>query len=121
MRMNVRFFNGTKEQYLNLATHNPLGLYFCEDTGEMFKGDILITDGTRIIPTFADLPEFHCAADGVIYYTLDTQNGYLLNQDRDGWIPIINSNSEETKQELKDYIDEKLGTISGGTLDGGEI
>ena len=36
--MNVRFFGGTKAEYLSLkAPRNPLGLYFCEDTQELLN------------------------------------------------------------------------------------
>ena len=96
-------------------------LDFCTDSGALYRGNQLLSDGARIVGSYSDLPDFNVAADGIIYYVLDTRNGYLLNQTKDGWISIMNANSEETKQELKDYIDEKLGIISGGTLDGGEI
>lgn len=86
---NVKFYTGTKEQYLSLASHNPLALYFCDDTGELFKGDILLSDGVRIVPTRADLPECNCAADGVVYYIADTKNGYMLSPDRTEWLQTI--------------------------------
>lgn len=140
---NVRFFKGLKETYLNLATpRNEDALYFCIDTQELFLGDKILSDGARIVPTYDDLPACLCAADGVIYYTADTHNGYMLNQARDGWMqvvyaPITDVNSVpeedadkvtatvgaviEAKQELKAYVDEQVSTGGAGTLDGGEI
>ena len=86
---NVRFYSGTKEQYLSLVSHNPLALYFCDDTGELFKGDVLLSDGVRIVPTRADLPECRCAAEGVVYYIADTKSGYMLSPDRTEWLQTI--------------------------------
>lgn len=86
---NVRFYSGTKEQYLNLASHNPLALYFCEDTGELFKGDICLSDGIRIVPTRADLPECSCAADGIVYFIAETKSGFMISPDRTEWLQTI--------------------------------
>lgn len=86
---NVRFYSGTKEQYLSLASHNPLALYFCEDTGEMYKGSICLTDGIRIVPTRADLPECPCAADGVVYFIAETKSGFMISPDRTEWLQTI--------------------------------
>lgn len=89
MAQNVRFYSGTKKQYLSLAEHNPLALYFCDDTGELFKGDILLTDGVRVVPTRADLPSFDCAAEGVVYYIADTRAGFMIAPTRDAWLQTI--------------------------------
>lgn len=89
MMANVRFYSGTKQQYLSLVSHNPLALYFCDDTGELFKGDILLTDGVRVVPTRADLPSFDCAAEGVVYYITDTRAGFMLAPTRDAWLQTI--------------------------------
>ena len=86
---NVRFYSGTKSQYLSLAAHNPLALYFCEDTGELFKGDICLSDGVRIVPTRADLPECSCAADGVVYFIAETKSGFMISPDRTEWLQTI--------------------------------
>ena len=86
---NVKFYSGTKEQYLKLTSHNPLALYFCDDTGELFKGDTLLTDGIRLVNTHADLPKCTCAADGVVYYVRDTRNGYMVSPDRTEWLQTI--------------------------------
>ena len=86
---NVRFYSGTKEQYLNLASHNPLALYFCDDTGELFKGDICLSDGIRIVPTRADLPERSCAADGIVYFIAETKSGFMVSPDRTEWLQTI--------------------------------
>lgn len=118
---NVRFVRTTQSKQNEREEYDDNALYFCTDSGALYRGNQLLSDGARIVGSYSDLPDFSVAADGIIYYTLDTRNGYLLNQTKDGWISIINQSSEETKQELKDYIDEKIGTIGGGTLDGGEI
>lgn len=90
--MNVRFFGGTKAQYLSLATpRNPLGLYFCADTKELFWGDKLLTDGTRIVATEVDLPNLAQAADGITYFVEATRNGYVISPDRTKWIQVIHA------------------------------
>ena len=89
MAQNVRFYSGTKQQYLNLTTYNPLALYFCTDTGELYRGDQCISDGIRIVPTRADLPELSAAADGIVYYVHDSHNGYMLSPDRTEWLQTI--------------------------------
>lgn len=86
---NVKFYTGTKEQYLNLVSHNPLALYFCDDTGELFKGDVCLSDGIRIVPTHNDLPELSCAADGIVYFIHDSRNGYMVSPDRTEWLQTI--------------------------------
>ena len=85
MAKNVRFVRTTKERWLTRDTYDPLALYFCEDTQEMCKGDKVLTDGVRIVPTKADLPSCPCAADGVVYYVTETRNGYVMAPDRSGW------------------------------------
>lgn len=89
--MNVRFFAGTKAEYLSLPTpRNPLGLYFCEDTNELFWADRLLTDGIRVVQTFEDLPtRADAVADGVVYYVTETRNGYVLSPDRSEWLQTI--------------------------------
>ena len=88
--MQVRFFGGTKAQYLSLATpRNKMGLYFCYDTRELFWGDQLISDGTRVVATEAALPKLDSAADGITYFAEDTRNGYVLSSDRTKWVKVI--------------------------------
>lgn len=89
MAQNVRFYSGTKQQYLGLTTYNPLALYFCTDTGELYRGDQCLSDGIRIVPTHADLPELSCAADGIVYFIHDSHNGYMLSPDRTEWLQTI--------------------------------
>lgn len=86
---NVRFYSGTRAQYNALVSHNPLALYFCDDTGELFKGDICLSDGIRIVPTRADLPECSCAADGIVYFIAETKSGYMVSPDRTEWLQTI--------------------------------
>lgn len=86
---NVRFIKTTKQKYINRDSYDSTALYFCEDTGEMFKGNILFTDGVRVVPTRSDLPAFSCAADGVVYYVTDTRAGFMLAPTRDAWLQTI--------------------------------
>lgn len=87
--MNVRFFTGTKEQYLSLGGHSRLALYFCTDTNELYWGDECLSDGVRIVSTYTDLPDVTKAADGIVYYVVETKNGYTLSPDRTSWIQTI--------------------------------
>jgi hypothetical protein len=90
--MNVRFFGGTRKQYDGLATpRNPMGLYFCADTRELFWGDKLLTDGTRIVATEAERPSLAQAADGITYFVEETRNGYVISPDRTKWIQVIHA------------------------------
>lgn len=88
--MNVRFFAGTRAQYDSLpAPRNPLGLYFCADTQELFWADRLLTDGMRVVEKFTDLPEPTKAADGVVYYVNETRNGYVVPHGTTEWLQTI--------------------------------
>ena len=142
MAQNVRFVRTTKEKYLNRDTYDPYALYFLEDSGEMFKGGTILTDGIRVVPTFEDLPECPCAADGVIYYVSDTRNGYMMAPDRSGWLqtiyaPVTDISSipegeeynvvttvgavRDIEKAIYEYIDEQVATGGSGTIDYGEI
>ena len=104
--MNVRFFAGTKADYLNLpAPKNPLGLYFCADTQELFWADRLLTDGIRVVPTQQDLPELQNAAEGIVYYVTETRNGYVLPRGGSDWLQIIYAPtpSEDLEVDLSGY------------------
>lgn len=89
MANNVRFVRTTKAKWLARDTYDQFALYFCEDTGEMFKGDQVYTDAIRVIPTKADLPSCPYAADGIIYYISETKSGYMMAPDRSGWLQTI--------------------------------
>lgn len=89
MAKNVRFIRTTKEKWLKRDSYDPLALYFCEDTQEMCKGDKVLTDGIRVVPTKADLPACPFAADGVIYYVKATKSGYMMSPDRTEWLQTI--------------------------------
>lgn len=142
MAKNVRFVRTTKEKWLNKTEYDPLALYFCEDSGEMFKGNQVYTDGIRVIPTYADLPSYSTAADGVVYYITKTRNGYVMAPDRSGWLqtiyaPVTNIEDvpegeeynvvatvgavRDLESELRAYVDEQITTGGNGTIDYGEI
>lgn len=139
---NVRFISTTQEKQNNREEYDYNALYFCKDSGALYRGNQLLSDGARIVSSYSDLPEFNVAADGIIYYVEDTQNGYLLNITRDGWVQVISAPitdislvPEEEKDkvpvavgglidainETKNYVDEKISSSSAGSIDGGEI
>ena len=139
---NVRFISTTQEKQNNREEYDYNALYFCKDSGALYRGNQLLSDGARIVSSYSDLPEFNVAADGIIYYTEDTQNGYLLNITRDGWVQVISAPitdislvPEEEKDkvpvavgglidainETKNYVDEKISSSSAGSIDGGEV
>ena len=139
---NVRFISTTQEKQNNREEYDDNALYFCKDSGALYRGNQLLSDGARIVSSYSDLPEFNVAADGIIYYTEDTQNGYLLNITRDGWVKVISAPitdislvPEEEKDkvpvtvgglidainETKNYVDEKISSSIAGSIDGGEI
>ena len=105
--MNVRFFGGRKSEYVSIQKHNPIGLYFCADTRELFLGDRLLSDGLRVVSTFADLPSIseHKAAEGVIYFVEATKNGYVLPRGRTEWLQVIYAptSGEGAAVDLSDY------------------
>ena len=139
---NVRFVRTTQSKQNNREEYDNNTLYFCTDSGALYRGAQLLSDGARMVSSYSDLPEFNVAADGIIYYTEDTQNGYLLNITRDGWVKVISAPitdislvPEEEKDkvpvtvgglidainETKNYVDEKISSSSAGSIDGGEI
>lgn len=86
---NVRFVRTTKERQINRKNYDENALYFCIDSGELYRGEQLLSDGVRQVTTYADLPNYQVAADGVIYYTINEGNGYMLNESRDNWTQVI--------------------------------
>lgn len=92
----VRYVQGKKASYLALGSYDPLALYFCTDTNELFKGDQLYSDGVRIVLNYASLPAFNVAADGILYFCKDNGCGYVLNEERNGWLTVIHGIDNET-------------------------
>ena len=86
---NVRFVRTTKAKQISRQEYDNNALYFCTDSGELYRSNQLLSDGVRIVQTYAELPRLEEAADGVMYYTEDSQKGYILNSGRDGWIQIL--------------------------------
>lgn len=89
MADNVRFIRTTKAKWVNRDSYDMNALYFLTDTREFCRGDQLLSDGARIVESYAALPEFDVAADGILYFTQDTHNAYIMNPERDGWIQAI--------------------------------
>lgn len=138
---NVRFIRTTKQRYVNRDTYDEDALYFLTDTAEFARAGQILSDGARMVPTYADLPNFNLVADGVIYFTMDTNNAYIMNPDRNGWIQVVYApvkNIDEVPEEmagevvptvaavrgveegLKTYVAENTVTV-GGCLDGGDL
>lgn len=92
----VRYVQGKKASYLALGSYDPLALYFCTDTNELFKGDQPYSDGVRIVLNFASLPAFNVAADGILYFCKENGCGYVLNEERNGWLTAIHGVDNET-------------------------
>ena len=109
--MNVRFFAGTKKEYLSLATHNPQALYFCADTQELYWGDMCLSDGIRVVETKADLPSLDTAADGIVYYVTKTRNAYTLSPDRTYWIQTIYAPVHKAEEVDESEVYETVTTV----------
>lgn len=125
----VLYKRGTKATYLGLPVRDPNALYFCTDTRELFKGDDLYTDGVRLVDSYATLPAFDKAADGVMYLCRNNGCCYVLNEARDQWINLIHGVDNETVEvntdgliavktiaiEQVSGLKEKLESIEPGT------
>ena len=111
MARNVRFIRTTKEKWLKRDSYDPLALYFCEDTQEMCKGDQVLTDGIRVVPTKADLPACPLAADGVIYYIAATKSGYMMSPDRTEWLQTIYAPVEDVTTIPEDEVYNTVTTV----------
>lgn len=92
----VRYVQGKKAKYLALSSYDPMALYFCTDTNELFKGDQLYSDGVRIVLNYESLPKLEVAADGILYYCKTNGCGYVLNEERNGWLTVIHGIDNET-------------------------
>lgn len=135
MASKVSYKQGSKATYLGLLARNPDALYFCTDTHELFRGDDLYSDGLRIVGSYQALPTYAFAADGIIYFCKDTGCGYVLNETRDDWIPVIHG--VDNKTIIADEngllrvdvipissvagLEEKLANINNGTVSSGVI
>lgn len=89
MSQNVRFVKTTKEKHLNRGTYDDNAIYFCQDTGEIYKGSCVYTHGVIMVPTKKDLPACPHAADGVVYFVEETKSGYMMSPDRTEWLQTI--------------------------------
>lgn len=89
MAIKVSYKQGTKATYLSLLSRNPNALYFCTDTKELFRGDDLYSDGLRLVESYSTLPSPALAADGILYFCKDNSCGYVLNEARSEWLPVV--------------------------------
>lgn len=109
---NVRFIRTTKQKYVNKDTYDENALYFLTDTAEFARAGQLLTDGARMVPTYADLPNFNLAADGVIYFTMDTNNAYIMNPDRNDWLQVIYAPAKSVDEVPEEMADEVVATVA---------
>lgn len=65
---------GSKANYLALGTYDAGTLYFCQDTKEIFKGNVLYTEPVRFVAEFPTTP-----AQGVLYINTATEEGKVYN------------------------------------------
>lgn len=96
MATKVIYKQGTKSTYLSLLTKNPNALYFCTDTRELYKGQDLYSDGLRFIEGANMLPDPLQAANGIIYFCLNSGNGYVLNDEHTAWVQVISAPDNKT-------------------------
>lgn len=65
---NVIFSYGVKSQYTSLVTKDVDTLYFITDTGEIYKGDVLISDKTKLNVEFTSIiPEASTSQENILY------------------------------------------------------
>lgn len=64
-------------------------LYYCTDTGELFRGNKSFSEGVRFVENYSALPAFNGAAQGVLYVCRDSKCGYILNDTLDGWEQVV--------------------------------
>lgn len=116
---NVRFFLGTREHYNSVTNPNPLALYFCQDTGELFRGAQCISDGVRVVQ---ELPELAQAAKGKLYYLLNAREGYVAAPDGTAWIQVIHANIDISQYYTKEEVEASIAkAISNAALEGAEV
>lgn len=109
---NVRFVRTTKQKYVNKDIYDEDALYFLTDTAEFARAGQILSDGARIVPTYADLPGFDFVADGVIYFTMDTNNAYIMNPERNGWIQVIYAPAKSVDEVPEEMADEVVATVA---------
>lgn len=96
MATKVAYKQGLKATYLGLKARDPNALYFCTDTKELYRGDSLYSDGVRLVANEDALPSFTAAADGILYFCTENGSGYVLNAERNAWLPVLNGVDGET-------------------------
>ena len=55
MAINVLFKFRSQSEYDSLLTHNPFALYWCNDTQNIYKGDVLMRTGAEATELAAGL------------------------------------------------------------------
>lgn len=96
MANSIIYRQGTKASYLVIQGKSSDTLYYCTDTKELFKGSDLYSDGVRYVASYANLPTFSVAADGILYLCKDNGNGYVMNETRNGWVHVVHGVDNST-------------------------
>lgn len=121
---NVRFIQTKKQKWIYRVendTCDPTALYFCTDTGELFKGSTSFTAGIRIVDKLPELPNSAgLVADNTLYYCIEDKKLYLISTDRSEWIEITSGTSHDIDAIVTDKINTTLSS-DAVVLDGGDI
>ena len=126
-------FAGTQANYDALTNKDSTKLYFCIDTGKLFKGEVDFSEGVRVV---SSLPTAGTAANGVLYIINDGGFQKACYTENNGtsyvdvalkWIQAIvddpsesgyNGNSTvsvPTTKAVVDYVTSKVGNSGAVT------
>ena len=121
---NVRFIQTKKQKWIYRVendTCDPTALYFCTDTGELFKGSTSFTAGIRMVGILPELPkDAGLVADNTLYYCFKDKKLYLISTDRSEWIEITSGTSDDINALVTNKINETLSS-DAAVLDGGDL
>ena len=80
----IRFIAGTQAAYDALESRSSKTLYWCEDTGILYKGDINFTKGVILVDDVLALPK---GGNGLVYMNKGNHAGYMWEDGK--WVLII--------------------------------
>lgn len=139
----VLFSRGLSTVYTGLAEKQADTIYFLTDTQQIYLGEQLIADTTKLNVQFVDaVPEFDTAENDVLYVVTGADGGIYIKGDsamdqvsggeaesvKDGVLDLANfqagvvateigesptDTTIPTSQAVKEYVDSAVGTVSG--------
>lgn len=139
----VLFSRGLSTVYTGLAEKQADTIYFLTDTQQIYLGEQLIADTTKLNVQFVDaVPEFDTAKEDVLYVVTGADGGIYIKGDsamdqvsggeaesvKDGVLDLGNfqagvvateigesptDTTIPTSQAVKEYVDSAVGTVSG--------